>query len=173
MASAKEPILVSACLLGLCTRFDGGHNLRVPVLALTERFCLVPVCPEQLGGLTTPRRPAEIKGGTGAEVFRGAARVTTPEGDDVTDAFLRGALAVGEVARITGATRAVLKARSPSCGVGQTYDGSFSRHLRPGSGVTAHVLAESGLELWADEDVCSGRVPADARTSLYTGAIGE
>lgn len=161
MASAKEPLLVSACLLGLCTRLDGGHNLRRPVLALAERFCLVPVCPEQLGGLTTPRRPAEIQEGAGAEVLRGAARVVTPEGDDVTDAFLRGARAVAAVARLTGATRAVLKARSPSCGVGETYDGSFSRHLRQGSGVTAHVLAESGLVLWTEEDVCSGRGPAD------------
>ena len=161
MGSSKEPLLVSACLLGLCTRLDGGHNLRRPVLALAEHFCLVPVCPEQLGGLSTPRRPAEIQEGAGAEVVLGAARVATPEGEDVTGAFLRGALAAGEVARLTGATKAVLKARSPSCGVGQTYDGSFTRHLRPGSGVTAHVLAESGLELWTEEDVRDGRGPAD------------
>lgn len=168
---AREPLLVSACLLGLCTRLDGGHNLRPPVLALAGRFCLVPVCPEQLGGLTTPRRPAEIQTGAGAEVLRGVARVVTPEGDDVTEAFLRGARAVGAVARLTGATRAVLKARSPSCGVGQTYDGSFSRHLRRGSGVTAQVLADSGLELWTEEDVCSGRGPAEGwsdRGNLYT-----
>jgi uncharacterized protein YbbK (DUF523 family) len=161
VAAAKEPLLVSACLLGLCTRLDGRHNLRLPVLALAERFCLVPVCPEQLGGLATPRGPAEIQDGAGAEVLRGSARVVTAEGADVTDAFLRGARAVGEVARLTGATRAVLKARSPSCGVGETYDGSFSRQLRRGSGVTAQALAESGVELWTEEDVCDGRGPSD------------
>jgi uncharacterized protein YbbK (DUF523 family) len=179
VTSAKEPLLVSACLLGSCTRLDGGHNLSEAVAALAECFCLVPVCPEQLGGLATPRRPAEIQGGAGAEVLRGAARVLTPEGDDVTEAFLRGARAVAAVARLTGATRAVLKARSPSCGVGQTYDGSFSRRLRQGSGVTAQLLADSGLELWTEDDVCGGRgstsscaSPPD-RACVYTGVTGE
>lgn len=152
----RPPLLVSACLVGLPTRFDGGHHRDRPVLELARRFTLVPVCPEQLGGLGTPRPPAEIQGGTAGA---GAERVLGADGSDVTEGFRRGAAAVLAVARLVGAEAAVLKARSPSCGVGETYDGTFSRTVRPGSGVTAALLAREGLELYTEEDVADGRGP--------------
>jgi uncharacterized protein YbbK (DUF523 family) len=155
----RDPLLVSACLLGLPTRLDGGANFRAAVAALSRDYLLVPVCPEQLGGLATPRPPAEIQRGAGAEVLAGDARVVTSEGLEVTEAFVRGARAVAEVGRLCGAKAAVLKARSPSCGVGETYDGTFSHHLRCGSGVTASVLEAAGIEVWTEEDVGSGRGP--------------
>jgi len=121
-------------------------------MALEGRYCLIPVCPEQLGGAPTPRLPAEICQGTGEDVLDGRARVMTSDGRDVTDIYLRGAAEVLAVARLTGATCAVLKARSPSCGVGDTYDGTFSHTLREGSGVTAAALARAGLLLHTEED---------------------
>jgi uncharacterized protein YbbK (DUF523 family) len=156
----RGTLLVSACLVGLHTRFDGGHNFRARVAALADVYHLVPVCPEQLGGLPTPRRPAEIRGGAGPEVLAGRARVFTPEDVDVTEAFMRGARAVLGIAELCGASGAVLKARSPSCGVGETYDGTFSRSLVQGSGVTASMLEAAGMALWTEEDVSAGRGPA-------------
>jgi len=128
-------ILVSACLLGACCRYDGQGAVCRPVLELGQKHCLVPVCPEQLGGLPTPRDPAELRGG----------RVVTRGGADVTEAFLRGARQTLELARTLGCTAAVLKERSPSCGSGQVYDGSFSGKLTAGSGLTAGLLEQNGI----------------------------
>jgi uncharacterized protein YbbK (DUF523 family) len=150
----RVPLLVSACLVGLHTRLDARARSFPTVLALASRYCLIPVCPEQLGGSSTPRPPAEICGGAGDEVLDGHARVVTAEGRDITDGHLRGAAEVLAVARLSGATAAVLKARSPSCGVGVTYDGTFTHGLRPGSGVTAALLAREGITLCTEED-CS------------------
>ena len=148
----RAPLLVSACLVGLCTRLDGKARSFPNVCALGSRFCLVPVCPEQLGGAPTPRPPAEIRDGAGDEVLDGRARVMTEDGRDVTALYVRGAMEVLAVARLTDATVAVLKARSPSCGVGTTYDGTFTHRLRPGSGVAAALLAREGLALHTEED---------------------
>lgn len=146
------PLLVSACLLGICTRFDGGARPRPAVAALGRHTCLVPVCPEQLGGLPTPRPPAEIQGGGGADVLAGSARVVTRDGADVSAAFVRGAEQVLRIGELVGARRAVLKARSPSCGYGQTYDGSFTGSLQEASGVTAALLERAGYEVSTEED---------------------
>lgn len=146
-------ILVSACLLGTRCRYNGGHCLRPQVVELVWRKGVIPICPEQLGGLATPRPPAEIVGGDGRDVLEGRARVLTDEGVDVTDRFIAGARECLELARRLGVTRAVLKARSPSCGVGQIYDGSFGRNLRPGDGVTAALLRSAGLEVTGDEEM--------------------
>jgi uncharacterized protein YbbK (DUF523 family) len=166
--SERPPLIVSACLVGLRTRLDGRARSFPHVLALASRYCLIPVCPEQLGGSPTPRPPAEIFQGAGEDVLDGRARVVTAEGDDLTDVHLRGATEVLGVARLSGATAALLKARSPSCGVGTTYDGTFSHRLRPGSGVTAALLAREGLELFTEEDCAalSARSdPGDGRGS--------
>ena len=149
---SSVPLLVSACLVGICTRLDGRARSFPHVCALGERYTLVPVCPEQLGGASTPRPAAEISGGTGADVLDGRARVLTEEGVDVTGIYLCAASQVLAIARLTGATSAVLKARSPSCGVGTMYDGTFSHSLRSGSGVTAALLAREGLRLYTEED---------------------
>lgn len=158
--AGAQSLLVSACLVGICTRFDGGARRDRSVLALAERFVLVPVCPEQLGGLSTPRPPAELQGGGGEDVLAGRARVRTLEAEDVTDCYVRGARATAAIGRLVDARGAVLKARSPSCGVGETYDGSFQHRLRPGSGVTAALLLQEGYRLWTEEDIASMEDPA-------------
>jgi uncharacterized protein YbbK (DUF523 family) len=147
----RPVILVSACLLGTCCNHEGRASSRPKVQRLAETARLVPICPEVVGGLTTPRPAAELHGGDGADVLAGTARVGTAAGDDVTAAYLRGAAAAVELARATGATRAVLKARSPSCGAADVYDGTFTRTLRSGSGVTAAALRAAGIDVVSDE----------------------
>ena len=128
-------ILVSACLLGCPCRYDGAAKADSRVLALMERHALIPVCPEQLGGLPTPRLPSERR--EGGVFDRG--------GKNVTPQYRQGAEEVLRLARLYGCTHAVLKERSPSCGSGQIYDGSFSHVLVPGSGVAAELLAQNGI----------------------------
>ena len=128
-------ILVSACLLGCPCRYDGTAKADPRVLALMERHTLIPVCPEQLGGLPTPRLPSERR--EGGVFDRG--------GKNVTPQYRQGAEEVLRLARLYGCTHAVLKERSPSCGSGQIYDGSFSHVLVPGSGVAAELLAQNGI----------------------------
>ena len=111
------------------------------------------VCPEVDGGLGTPRPAAEITGGDGADVLAGRARVVTRDGRDVTEAYVAGARRALEAARAAGAETAILKARSPSCGKGAVYDGSFSRALQSGDGVTAALLAKSGIRVVTDEEI--------------------
>ncbi|TDA69801.1 MAG: DUF523 domain-containing protein [Clostridia bacterium] len=144
--------LISACLAGLNCRHDAQIKPVAPEIARDlARGGLWPVCPEQLGGLTTPRPPAEIVGGTGADVWRGQAKVVTADGRDVTPAFLAGARQVLELARSLPVQGAILKEKSPSCGVKCIYDGTFSRLLRPGPGVTAALLAASGIPCLTDD----------------------
>lgn len=139
----RRPVIISACLLGLRTRYDGSGAYDVRAVE-DAGPCLLPVCPEQLGGLCTPRPPAVIVGGTGADVLPGRARVIDSEGRDVTDFFLRGAEMVGRIARISGARRAVLRERSPSCGVSEVCGPSGPGR---GRGVTAALLEGMGIEL--------------------------
>jgi uncharacterized protein YbbK (DUF523 family) len=163
--SKRLPLIVSACLVGLHTRLDGRVRFFPDVLALAPHYCLIPVCPEQLGGSPTPRPAAEICHGAGDDVLDGRAQVLSEAGDDLTEVYLRGAMEVLDIARLSGARAAVLKARSPSCGVGTTYDGTFAHRLRPGSGVTAALLARQGLQLYTEEDCAAlvGRPSASQR----------
>ncbi|MEI6308963.1 MAG: DUF523 domain-containing protein [bacterium] len=135
--------LVSACLLGLRCRYDGGSNERLQVVALLDHETLIPVCPEQLGGLPTPR-PA-------SEIVRG--RVMTPSGEDQTGAYQRGAEETVALARRLGVTEAILKQRSPSCGCGQLYDGSFSGRVVEGNGITTALLISHGIRVISEEEV--------------------
>ena len=130
-------ILVSACLMGTCCRYDGRTNGCDGVLSLMERedVCLIPVCPEQLGGLPTPRIPSERRGET----------VVSKDGADVTAQFIRGAEEALRIARLYGCTIAILKERSPSCGTGTIYDGTFTGTLTEGDGVTAQLLRQNGI----------------------------
>jgi uncharacterized protein YbbK (DUF523 family) len=157
----KPPLVISACLLGVACNHEGRGSPRAVVDELARRYRLVPVCPEVLGGLTTPRAAAELVGGDGGDVAAGAsgARVVNIEGEDVTAAYRRGAEAAVAVARAVGAKRAVLKARSPSCGSSAVYDGTFSRSLVPGQGVTAAALAAAGLEVGSEEDAAAAAPP--------------
>jgi uncharacterized protein YbbK (DUF523 family) len=146
-------ILVSACLLGLKTKYDGSHNCRPEVLALREQAQLIPICPEQLGGLTTPRPAAEIQGGDGHAVLKGGAEVRTAAGEHCTAAFQRGARETWQLAQVLAAEGALLKARSPSCGSGYIYNGLFSGHTKAGDGVTAALLKSKGLAVFTEEEL--------------------
>jgi uncharacterized protein YbbK (DUF523 family) len=160
----KPALLISACLLGVACNHEGRGSPRAVVDELARQYRLVPVCPEVLGGLPTPRAAAELQGGDGVDVMtgNGDARVVNVEGEDVTAAYRRGAEAAVAVALAVGAERAVLKARSPSCGSSPVYDGSFSRRLVPGRGVTAAALAAAGLEVGSEEDAAAAGRPAEA-----------
>ena len=128
-------ILVSACLMGVCCRYDQKSVPDGLVIALRNKHQLIPVCPEQLGGLSTPRCPAEIKDG----------RVVTKEGKDVTANYELGAEMALKIAKDLGCRAAILKERSPSCGCGEIYDGSFSGNKIVGNGVTAKLLIQNGI----------------------------
>lgn len=149
----KVPVLVSACLAGRACRYDGGANPDDEVGRLVAEGRAVLVCPEELGGLGTPRPAAEIQGGDGADVLDGRARVVTQAGIDVTEEYLAGAHIALDRARSAGVTTAILKARSPSCGNGCIYDGTFMRSAVPGDGVTAALLRRQGIEVLSEEDI--------------------
>jgi len=127
----RPVVVVSACLLGVRCNHEGDANTNDAVLALRASHRVVPVCPESAGGLPTPRAAAELQAD---------GRVCTEDGTDVTEWFERGAAHAVRVAEAAGATRAVLKARSPSCGCHEVYDGTFTRTRVSGEGVTAAAL---------------------------------
>lgn len=150
---ATGRVLVSACLAGRACAYDGSARTDPQIMELVRSGRAVLVCPEDEGGLGTPRPAAEITGGSGEDVLDGEARVVTDRGVDVTEQYLLGARIAVERAAEHGCRTAVLKARSPACGCGAIYDGSFSSTLKPGDGVCAAALRREGLELWTDEDV--------------------
>lgn len=136
-------ILISACLLGLPCRYDGASKPQPWVEALAARHELVPVCPEQLGGLPTPRHPSERRGDL----------VVMDTGDDVTAQYRRGAECALALCRLLNCEAAVLKERSPSCGHGEVYDGTFTGTLTVGDGVTAALLLENGIPVYGESRV--------------------
>ncbi|MFD5562616.1 DUF523 domain-containing protein [Kitasatospora griseola] len=140
-----EAILVSACLRGVPCRFDGRDKASPALAELLDGRQAVSFCPEVAGGLATPRRPAELIGGDGHDVLDGAARVVDGAGHDVTAEFVTGAERALLAAQRAGCTEAVLMPRSPSCGRGAVYDGSFAGALVPGDGVTAALLERNGI----------------------------
>lgn len=146
-------IVVSACMAGKPCRYDGKSKPIPEVVALVQRGEAKVVCPECLGGLPIPRPPSEIVGGEGADVLCGRARVVAQDGRDVTEAYVLGAQRTVAFCRKYGATEVWLKAKSPSCGVGRIYDGTFTRTLTPGDGVTAAALQDAGIPVKCqDED---------------------
>ena len=145
-------ILASACLCGINCKYNGSNNLHPRFLQLLEQNQLLPVCPEQLGGLCTPRKPSEIFQGSGIDVLEGRCPVITRTGQDVTEQFIRGAKETLNIARLAKVKLAVLKSNSPSCGVGQIYDGTFSSRLTPGDGVTAALLKKHDIQVISDLD---------------------
>ncbi len=152
MASPKKPtkhivtpkVLVSACLAGIHCRFDGSRRLPKGKLKELRESVIIPVCPEQLGGLATPRKPAEITQGTGFDVLRKKAKVLDSSGTDITVQFLRGAKAVLRIARLNGVKKAYLKEKSPSCGKRSIV---CRGRVRSGPGVTAALLMREGIEV--------------------------
>lgn len=149
-ATPRPRYVVSGCLAGLACRYDGGSNPSPRVVRLVASGLAVPLCPESLSGLPVPRPPCE-QSAPGPE--HDAIRVLSRDGRDLTAAFLLGAERAFRAARAAGCREAILKSRSPSCGVGQVYDGTFSRSLQPGDGLWAHLLREAGFTLWTEENL--------------------
>jgi uncharacterized protein YbbK (DUF523 family) len=135
-------IIVSACLAGVHCRYDGGEKPCNPVIRLVAEGKAIPLCPEQLGGLTTPRQPCEAFGN----------RVISKDGTDVTEAFHHGAHEALKIATLVAAKTAILKSRSPSCGSGLVYDGTFTGKLIPGDGVFTALCKLYGIEVKTEED---------------------
>ncbi|MBQ4557569.1 MAG: DUF523 domain-containing protein [Clostridia bacterium] len=135
-------ILISACLVGCACRYDGKSKPHSIVEKLAKTHELIPFCPEIYGGLPTPRPPSEIVG----------ERVVNSDGVDVTAEYVKGANEALMVARVLGCGAAVLKTKSPSCGKGEIYDGSFTKTLKKGDGVTARLLMENGIAVFSEED---------------------
>ncbi len=179
-------ILVSSCLLGVNCRYDGKNNYNSALAGRIAQGRLLPVCPEQLGGLPTPRIPAEIIGGTASDLLKAypfileddgnniklniadnlnqealaadnqdsaSVRVVNEAGKDLTANFLKGACEVSRLAKRAGARAAILKARSPSCGCGQIYNGTFSNCMVNGDGITAALLQKEGIKVYTEEEI--------------------
>ena len=142
----REKILISACLVGINCKFNGENNLLDKVILdkISKRYHLLFVCPEAFGGLSTPREPAEMKNGSIVCKF---------SGKDVSENFKNGAEICLKIAKLNGCKKAILKSRSPSCGSGQIYDGSFSKKLIAGDGVTTKLLKENEILVLSEDEI--------------------
>ncbi len=150
-------ILISPCLIGIRTRWDEGCEEIDELINLVKSGQAVFLCPEQLGGLTTPREPAEIeRGKTAKDVLNGDAKVLTKTGKDVTDQFVVGAHRILEFCQRFGVEVAILKSGSPSCGSQQTYDGSFTDTKIVGKGITAEMLEQNGIKVYNEMNFRTG-----------------
>ena len=143
-----ETILISACLLGVACRYDGRSKpLDGEIIeALRKKYHLIPVCPEIMGGLTTPRIPSEVTS---------EGKVLRQDGVDVTENYRRGAAEVLRLAKIFACENAILKERSPACGSGKIYDGTFTKTLTDGNGIAAALLKENGIHVIGENEIFS------------------
>ena len=141
----REKVLISACLAGINCKFNGENNLLDSGILdeISKKYHLLFVCPEVFGGLSTPREPAEMKGGL----------VVTKTAKDVSENFKFGAEICLKIAKLNGCKKAILKARSPSCGSGQIYDGSFTKRLIFGDGVAAKLLKENEILVFSEDEI--------------------
>lgn len=146
-------ILVSSCLAGLEVRYKGTHSLNEKIRKLVEEGKAVMACPEVLGGLPTPREPAEIVGGSGEDVLDGKAKVIDKSGKDVTGFFIKGAYLTLEKAKEIKARTVVLKENSPSCGSSMIYNGKFNGEKIPGNGVTSALLKRNDIKVISEEEL--------------------
>jgi len=146
--------LISACLLGIKCAWDSQDNYKSDkAIDYLNSETLMPVCPEQLGGLKTPRAPQEIQGGTGEDVLNRKCKVMNINGEDVTQEFINGAEETLKIVRLFHIEEFIGKSKSPSCGCGQIYDGTFSRKLIDGDGVTTALLKRDGISVITEEDL--------------------
>ena len=146
-------ILVSSCLAGLNVRYDGSNCLQHLIQTLILEEKAISVCPEMLGGFSTPREPAEIVGGNGHDVLNGTARVIEKSGRDVTSFYLKGAHDTLHLATMLNATVFVLKENSPSCGSGTIYDGQFVGRTILGEGVTTALIRRHGIKVISENEL--------------------
>ena len=135
--------LCSACLLGINCRYDGKSKPNNKIIDLLKKEVLIPICPEQLGGLSTPREPAELRYG----------KVFTESGEDISENFKKGAEETLRLAKMLNIKEAILKQRSPSCGCGQVYDGTFSGKVVKGDGVTTALLKENKIRVISEDNL--------------------
>ncbi|MBU3934357.1 DUF523 domain-containing protein [Patescibacteria group bacterium] len=148
----KKIKIISACFLGLNCRYNGIPKPCQKIIDLSKDELVIPVCPEQLGGLSTPREPSETTG-NGLDVLGGKKKVITKSGIDVTRQFINGAEEVLKLAELFDVKEAILKQKSPSCGCGKIYDGTFSDKLVRGDGVTVALLKKNGIKIITEEDL--------------------
>ncbi len=140
-------ILVSACLVGINCKYSGGNNYNQKIFDLVKEGKAIPICPEQLGGLNTPRKPVELK------VINGKRYAIDNEGNDLTENFERGALEVLNLAKNLNINKAILQPRSPSCGVNKIYSGNFDNKLVDGNGILAELLKQNGIDVLTPNDI--------------------
>jgi uncharacterized protein YbbK (DUF523 family) len=153
MKGSRSLIVISACLCGVNCKYNGKNNLDEKALKLFKEGKAILLCPEELGGMETPRIPHEIKCGTGADVLDGKAIVVSSNGEESTEKFIRGAKEALKIAKEAEVKHAILKAKSPSCGHGKIYDGSFNGIKREGNGVTAELFIRNGINVITEEEL--------------------
>ena len=140
-------ILVSACLVGINCKYSGGNNYNQKIFDLVKEGKAIPICPEQLGGLNTPRKPVELK------VINGKRHAIDNEGNDLTENFERGALEVLNLAKNLNINKAILQPRSPSCGVNKIYSGNFDNKLVDGNGILTELLKQNGIDVLTPNEI--------------------
>ena len=152
MIHRAAPLLISACLMGIACRYDGASrdNPAIREFLALHHVLPVPVCPELLGGLPTPRPPCQFRGGDGEDLWRGTATLVSEDGRDRASSFQRGARETLKIAQLCGCRAALLKERSPSCGVRAVH---CEGKLRTGAGVTTVLLREAGLHVFSEEEI--------------------
>ncbi len=152
-------ILISACLCGIDCKYNGKNNSHPVFEKMLADNKVLPVCPEEMGGLATPRPACEIIGGTGLDVLAGKARVISKDDQNLSEAFINGAEQVLKMAADQGIQEAILQSRSPSCGCGFIYDGTFSSQLIEGDGVTTALLRQHGIKVVNEADFLRRQAP--------------
>lgn len=140
-------ILVSACLVGINCKYSGGNNYNQKIFDLVKEGKAIPICPEQLGGLNTPRKPVELK------VINGKRYAIDNEGNDLTENFERGALEVLKLAKNLNINKAILQPRSPSCGVNKIYSGNFDNKLVDGNGILSELLKQNEIDILTPNEI--------------------
>ena len=140
-------IFVSACLVGINCKYNGGNNYNEKIFNMVKEGTAIPICPEQLGGLPTPRIPSEIK------IVDGKKYVFNKNGDNVTENFERGSQEILELAKKLNIKKAVLKSRSPSCGKGEIYNGNFDGKITSGNGILADLLMRNGIDVISSDEI--------------------
>lgn len=143
-------IVISACLCGVNCKYNGKNNLNEKALKLLKEGKAILICPEQMGGMSTPRIPCEISFGDGKDVLNGKSKVMNSKGEDCSKEFIKGAKEALKIAKNVKVDFAILKSKSPSCGFGKIYDGSFTGKKKDGNGVTAELFIENGIKVYTE-----------------------
>ncbi|MFH1621992.1 MAG: DUF523 domain-containing protein [Candidatus Omnitrophota bacterium] len=152
----KKKYIVSACLIGKSCFYDGTSRQDAAIKGLVDSGEAIALCPEELGGLKTPRPPSEIFAGSAEDVLKSKAFVFNKEGRDITINIIKGSREFLNMANAYEIKKAILKARSPCCGKGKVYDGTFTNRLKSGNGVTTALLLKNGIKVFSDEEFLGG-----------------